>query len=94
MLTMKRTLKTDPRMSSEEARELIAKAKAEKHGEYVDPFEHTPEFALTMRVWSADQVYQMGMDEEAVTRMYNLTKQQVTDYYEQHPHTRILRHHQ
>jgi hypothetical protein len=63
-------------------------------GEYVDPFEHTPEFALQMRVWSADEAYYLGMDEESVTRMYNLTKEEVKNYYEQYPDARILEHHQ
>lgn len=73
---------------------LSKRGNVKPYGEYVDPFEHTPDFALTMRVWSADQAYQLGMDEESVTHMYNLTKQQVKDYYEQYPHTRILQHHQ
>lgn len=67
--------------------------KGKLYGEYVDPFEHTPDFALTIRIWNVDEAYRLGMDEESVVQLYNITKQQVKEYYEQFPHTRILRHH-
>ena len=69
------------------------KEKVKEYGECADAFEHTPEDDFKMRIWSADRAHALGMSEDSVSRLYNLTKEQVKEHYEQYPEDRILDHH-